>query len=176
MLPCTLRFREGLSLDMTRLWWIINSEVSEQEERILKSSKLADWSVEFKWDMTGLDDSLSVVGEIHKCSHVQECKLHVVWPPYDAKEHTYLSVDAVPGRICESNRARAPFAHEYQNIWESLLQQEDRHPVQSCLAFLSLKLYHSLCKLWRLHILCSCSDSCELIIYESLLIKAQNLS
>ena len=36
-LPCTLR--EGLSLDIRRLSWIINSQVSEQEERISKSSK-----------------------------------------------------------------------------------------------------------------------------------------
>ena len=62
-LPWTLR--EGLSLDIKRLSWINNSQVSEQEERILKSSKLAECPVAFMWekilDMTGLDDGCPVI-------------------------------------------------------------------------------------------------------------------
>jgi hypothetical protein len=84
-LPWTLR--EGLSLDIKRLSWINNSLVSEQEERILKSSKLAEWPVVFMWekilDMTGLDDGCPVIGVSPRCSDTLVCKWRMVWPTYN---------------------------------------------------------------------------------------------
>lgn len=35
--------RDGFSFEMRRLSWIINSQESEKEEMMLKSSKEAEW-------------------------------------------------------------------------------------------------------------------------------------
>ncbi len=75
-LPWTLR--DGLSLEIKRLWWIINSYESEEEEMILKSSKEAECPEELMWekmlDIAGLDDGFPVIGEIPKCSEILVCK------------------------------------------------------------------------------------------------------
>ena len=47
--------------------------------------------------------------------------------------YTYLSVDAVPRRMWV--KTLVIYTPGCQNIWESLLRQEDHHPVQSCPAF-----------------------------------------
>jgi hypothetical protein len=97
-LPWTLR--EGLSLDIKRLSWINNSQVSEQEERILKSSKLAEWPIVFKWenilDMTGLDDGCPVIGVSPRCYDTLVCKWRMVWPTYDAEQHRHLNKYTIP--------------------------------------------------------------------------------
>jgi hypothetical protein len=101
-LPWTLR--EGLSLDIRRLSWINNSQVSEQEERILKSSKLAEWPVVLKWekiiDMTGLDDGCPVIGVSPMCSDTLVCKWRTVWPTYTTRNsnsaHRHLNKYTTP--------------------------------------------------------------------------------
>jgi hypothetical protein len=70
--------RDGLSLEIKRLSWIINSYESEEEEMILKSSKEAECPEELMWekmlDIAGLDDGFPVIGEIPKCSEILVCK------------------------------------------------------------------------------------------------------
>ena len=61
---------------------IINSQSSEQEERISKSSKLAVWPVVLRWenmlDISGLDEVFPVIREMPKCSDALVCKWRVV--------------------------------------------------------------------------------------------------
>jgi hypothetical protein len=113
-LPWTLR--EGLSSDIRRLSWINNSQVSEQEERILKWSKLAEWPVVFKWekilDMTGLDDCCPVIGVSPRCSDTLVCKWRMVWPTYDAEQHRHLNKYTTPDLRNVGTLSLKPRLHE----------------------------------------------------------------
>ena len=67
---------------MRRLSCIINSYESEQEERILKSSKSTLWPEAHEWestlDLVGLEVCFPVIGEMPRCSDILVCKWRVV--------------------------------------------------------------------------------------------------
>ena len=75
-------FKDGLSLEIKRLSLIKSSGVELQEERILKSSRDAEWPVSVRCDRTldgeGLRLFLPVRAEIPKLSETRVCKWRVV--------------------------------------------------------------------------------------------------
>ena len=84
--------------------------------------------------------------------------------------YTYLSVDAVPRRIWV--KPCAIYTPEYRNTWDSLLitGQPSSSPVMSSI-FSHLNTTGHSADFDDFEILSSCSDNCELLIHESLLIS-----
>jgi hypothetical protein len=146
-LPWTLR--EGLSLDIKRLSWINNSQVSEQEERILKSSNpsssnpnllftrfLKRLSISafpspvhtlFKFALKSTDFAMLLI--LISTFDLSFAPLNAsllsflsrikFLRSWDLVLYTYLSVDAVPRRMWV--KPCAIYTPEYRNTWDSLL-------------------------------------------------------
>ena len=86
-----LPFKDGLSFEIKRFSLIKSSGVELQEERILKSSRDAEWPILEKCDRTldseGLRRFLPVRAEILKWSQTHVCKWWVIWLTYNVVRH-----------------------------------------------------------------------------------------
>ena len=89
-----LPFKEGLTLEIKRLSLTRSSEGEEQEERILKLSRDAVWSVSERCakilDGVEVTHFLPIKAETPKWSETRVCKWRAVWPTYNWLSATSL--------------------------------------------------------------------------------------